>query len=157
MTSILSQYEVYLNHCGRRGHFAQDCQNQGNDQGECLSKSSQGHSQQPVGVWTLCRMPTLTHTNRAAYTVEKVNNKTIRILLDSGTSCSVILADYARKSEIKPITATKLVDADGRNIIPHEAITMTVTLGDFSVCLVCPWLGLVCGSSLWPINYLVTL
>ena len=77
-------------------------------------------------------MPTLAHTNRAAYTVGKVNNKTIRILLDSGASCSVIRADYACKSEISPITTTKIVNADGRNIIPHGAITMTVTLGDFS-------------------------
>ena len=77
-------------------------------------------------------MPTLAHTNRAAYTDGKVNNKTIRILLDSGASCSVIRADHARKSEIRPITTTKLVNADGRNIIPHGTTTMTVTLGDFS-------------------------
>ena len=106
--------------CGRRGHFARDCQNPGKQPCECLSKSSQGHSQQPVGVRTLGHMPTLAHTNRAAYTVGKVKNKTIRILLDSGVSCSEILADYACKSEIRPITTTKLVNADGRNIIPHE-------------------------------------
>lgn len=79
-------------------------------------------------------MPILTHTNRATYTNGKVNNKAIIILyLDSGASCSVILADYTCKSEIKPITTTKLVNADGRNIISHGAINMTVTSGDFSV------------------------
>ena len=104
----------------------------GKQPGECLRKSSHGHSQHPVGARTLgtCQHP---HTNRAAYTVGKLNNKTIRILLDSGASCSVILADYACKSEIKPIMTTKLVNANGGNIIPHGATTMTVTLGDYSV------------------------
>ena len=77
-------------------------------------------------------MSTLTHINRAAYTIEKLN-KAIRILLESGASCSVILADYACISEIKSITTVKLVNADGRNMIPHEATTMTVTMGGFSV------------------------
>ena len=105
----------------------------GKQPGECLRKSRQGHCQHPVGVRTLGHMSTPTHTNRAAYTVGKLNNKTIRILLDSGASCSVILADYACKSEIKPITTAKLVNTDGRNIIPHRATTMTVTLADYSV------------------------
>ena len=42
------------------------------------------------------------------------------------------LLSACKKSEIRPITTTKLVNADGRSIIPHGAITMTVTLGDFS-------------------------
>ena len=78
-------------------------------------------------------MPTLTHTNRAAYTIGKLNNKTVKMLLDSGASCSVVLADYACQSEIKPMPSTKLVNADGRNISPLGSITMSVTLGDFSV------------------------
>ena len=78
-------------------------------------------------------MPTLTHTNRAAYTIGKLNNKTVKMLLDSGASCSVVLADYACQSEIKPMPSTKLVNADGRNISPLGSITTSVTLGDFSV------------------------
>ena len=55
------------------------------------------------------------------------------MLLDSGASCSVVLASYACQSEIKPIASTKLLSADGRHIIPQGFITMTVTLEDFSV------------------------
>ena len=90
-------------------------------------------SQQPVSAQTLAHMPTLTHTNRAAYTVGKLNNKTIRMLLDFGVSCSVVCTDYVNQSEITPVMATKLINADRRNIIPHDTTTMTVTLGDFSI------------------------
>ena len=86
---------------------------------ECPHQMSQGHSQQPVSTRTLAHMPTLTYTNRAAYTVGKLNNKTMRMLLDSGASCSVVRADYGNQSEIKPLTATKLINANGRNIIPR--------------------------------------
>ena len=55
------------------------------------------------------------------------------MFLDSGASYSVVRADYVNQSEIKPVTATKLINADGRNIIPHGTTTMTVTLGYFSV------------------------
>ena len=101
--------------------------------GECPHQLSQGHFHQPVNARTLAHMPTLTHTNRAAYTVVKLSNKTIRMFLDSGASCSVVCADYGNQSEIKPVTATKLINADGRNIISHGTTTMAVTLGDFSV------------------------
>ena len=101
--------------------------------GECPHQSSQGHSQQRVSARTFAHMPTLTHTNRAAYTVGKLNNKTIRMLVDSGASCSVIRADHVNQSEIKPVMATKLINADGRNIIPCGTTTMIVILGDFSV------------------------
>ena len=81
---------------------------------------------------TIAHTPTLTHTNRAAYTMGKLNDQTVKMLLDSGASCSVVLASYACQSKIKPITSTKLLNADGRHIIPRGTITMTVTLGDFS-------------------------
>ena len=117
--------------CGQNGHYARECrQNQGNYQ-ECLQSSRQGHSFQPVSARTIAHTPTLTHINRAAYAVGKLN-KTVTMLLDSGASCSVVLTSYACQSKIKPITYTKLLNADGRHIIPRGTTTMTVTLGDFS-------------------------
>jgi len=101
--------------------------------GECLHQSSQGHSQYSMKAQTIAHVPTLTHANQAAYTVGKLNNVPVRILLDSGASCSVLCAEQTCKSDIKPITSTKLVNANGWDITPCGTTTMTVTLGGFSM------------------------
>ena len=66
--------------------------------GECLQHSSQRHSPQPVSARTIAHMPTLKHNNKAAYTVGKLNNKTVKMLLDSGASCSVTIPIHLRST-----------------------------------------------------------
>jgi len=72
-----------------------------------------------------------THTNRAAYTHGSLNDYTISMLLNSGASCSVI-AKPDVYTQIKPLHTVRLINADGRDIMPAGAAVMKIGLGKFS-------------------------
>ena len=54
------------------------------------------------------------------------------VLLDLEASCSVLSKDHLSPLNIKSISRTKLVSADGRNITPCGITNVIVTLGPFS-------------------------
>ena len=55
------------------------------------------------------------------------------ILLDSGASCSVILKNFVRPQVMKLAAPIKLINVDGRNILPVGTATLKVCQGGFEV------------------------
>lgn len=103
----------------------------------CLNPKSRGYPQQPVSAHTttLAHIPTLIHTtctNRVAYTYGTLDSHKTLMLLDSRASCSVMSKSCIPDKNVEPIQSTKLVNADGRDIIPYGSATMTVGLGQYS-------------------------
>ena len=79
-------------------------------------------------------VPSLTHnkhTNRAAHTEGSLNNHMTLIMLNSRASCSVVSQSLVKHTHIEPIHKTRLVNADGRDIIPCGVASMTISLGSF--------------------------
>ena len=101
-------------------------------QGGCPEPSSRGHSLDLHNAQPVAHVPALAHNNYTAFTHGHLNSNPLTLLLDSGASCSVLSKDHLSPPNIKPISRTKLVNADGRNITPCGITNVTVTLGPFS-------------------------
>ena len=101
-------------------------------QGGCPEPSSRGHSLDLHNAQPVAHVPALAHNNYSAFTHGHLNSNPLAILLDSGASCSVLSKDHLSPPNIKPISRTKLVNADGRNITSCGITNVTVTLGPFS-------------------------
>ena len=82
-----------------------------------------------VNAWPIAHIPTLAHNNHTANAQGQLNSKPFTILLDSGVSCSVLSKDHRSPPSIKPITRTKLVNANDRNITPCSTTHSNCHLG----------------------------
>ena len=76
-------------------------------------------------------IPALSHftnTTKTACTSGKVNNHATQILLDSGTSCSVMQTDHTLQTNLINSYSITLINADGSKLTPLGTTMVTLDL-----------------------------
>ena len=71
------------------------------------------------------------YITQAAYITGKVGTHNTVILLDSGASCSVLSKTHIPLEHIQPEHKIRLLNADGRTLLPAGVAQVNVVLGDF--------------------------
>ena len=99
-----------------------------------LHPVEQGAPPPIVNAHTMECIPTLTqppYVTQAAYITGKVGTHNTVILLDSGASCSVLSKTHIPLEHIQPEHKIRLLNADGRTLLPAGVAQVNVVLGDF--------------------------
>ena len=106
----------------------------GKRQWGCSIPSSREHPLSIVNAHTMECIPTLTrspYVTQATYITGKVGTHNTVILLDSSASCSVLSRTHISLELIQPEHKIRLLNADGRTLLPMGIAQVNVALGDF--------------------------